>query len=83
MVKVTGDIVLITRDIPAIENDNSIVSGKVIAKGKGFLSLTGNYVPLDVEIGDTVYFHSRDAEDVNFDGEDCSVIKATNIYAIK
>ncbi len=83
MVKVTGDRVLIKREVPAIENDNSIVSGEVVNRGAGFLTLQGEYLPLEVKIGDTVYFHSRDAEDVNFDGEEYSIMSASNIYAIK
>lgn len=56
--------------------------GKVVAVGKGRLDDSGSRVPLDVKVGDEVFYGKFGGNDIKIDGEEYLLLRADDIYAI-
>lgn len=55
--------------------------GKVVAVGSGKTLDNGNKVPLEVNVGDTVYFAKYGGTEVSLDGKNYSILKEHDILA--
>lgn len=55
--------------------------GKVVAVGSGKTLDNGNKVPLEVDVGDTVYFAKYGGTEVSLDGKNYSILKEHDILA--
>ena len=56
--------------------------GKVIAVGAGKYDNKGNRVPMDVKVGDEVFYGKFGGNEVKVDGEDLLLLRADDIYAV-
>ncbi len=56
--------------------------GEVIAVGPGKLNKKGDHMPLDVEVGDEVFYGKFGGTEVKVDGEELLLLRADDIYAI-
>ena len=56
--------------------------GEVIAVGAGKLNDKGERMPMDVQVGDQVYYGKFGGNEVKIDGEDYLLLRADDIYAI-
>ncbi len=56
--------------------------GKVVAVGEGRLDDSGSRVPLDVKVGDEVFYGKFGGNDIKIDGEDYLLLRSDDIYAI-
>lgn len=57
--------------------------GEVIAAGPGRRSdHTGEIIPLDVKVGDTVVYSKYGGTEINVDGDDVLILNARDILAI-
>ena len=57
-------------------------ASKVIAVGAGKLNDKGERMPIDVKVGDEVYYGKFGGNEVKVDGEDFLLLRADDIYAI-
>lgn len=55
--------------------------GKVVAVGSGKTLDNGNKVPLEVNVGDTVYFAKYGGTEVSLDGKNYSILNEHDILA--
>ena len=54
--------------------------GKVIAAGKGkYADQTGNVIPMQVKAGDTVMYSKYGGTEINLNGEDYLIMRASDI----
>ncbi len=56
--------------------------GEVIAVGPGKLDDKGEHMPLDVKVGDEVFFGKFGGTEVKVDAEELLLLRADDIYAI-
>jgi len=56
--------------------------GEIIAVGPGGRDETGKLTPLDVKAGDKVLFGKWSGTEVKIDGEELSIMKESDIFAI-
>ncbi len=56
--------------------------GEVIAVGPGARDESGNLVPLDVLVGDTVLFGKWSGTEVKIDGKDLLIMKESDILGV-
>ena len=56
--------------------------GEVIAVGAGKRDEKGERIPMDVAVGDQVYYGKFGGNEVKIDGEDFLLLRADDIYAI-
>jgi len=56
--------------------------GEVLAVGDGKFSKTGERIPLDVKVGDTVIYSKYGGNEVKLDDEEFIILKSDQIYAI-
>ena len=56
--------------------------GSVIAVGKGTLGDDGKYTPLEVKAGDVVLYGKYSGSDVKIDGEECLIMRESDILGI-
>jgi chaperonin GroES len=56
--------------------------GKVAAVGPGKVSDTGEKIPMQVKVGDTVLFGKYSGTDVTIDSEEYLIIRESDILAI-
>ena len=56
--------------------------GEVIAVGAGKRDEKGERIPMDVQVGDQVYYGKFGGNEVKVDGEDFLLLRADDIYAI-
>ena len=56
--------------------------GKVIAVGAGKVDTKGNRIPMDVKVGDEVFYGKFGGNEVKVDGEDLLLLRADDIYAV-
>jgi chaperonin GroES len=56
--------------------------GEVIAVGPGARDESGNLVPLDVRVGDTVLFGKWSGTEVKIDGKDLLIMKESDILGV-
>ena len=56
--------------------------GKVVAVGSGKLLDSGERVPLEVKVGDTVVFAKYGGTEIDLDGKDLMILSERDIHAI-
>ena len=56
--------------------------GEVIAVGAGKVDAKGRRIPMDVKVGDEVYYGKFGGNEVKVDGEDLLLLRADDIYAV-
>lgn len=56
--------------------------GEVVAVGPGRQLENGQKAPLDVAVGDVVYFGKYAGTDIQLDGEDVIIMKESDVLAI-
>ena len=56
--------------------------GEVIAVGEGKRDDNGNRIPVDVHVGDQVFYGKFGGNEVKVDGEDLLLLRADDIYAV-
>ena len=57
-------------------------TGRIVAVGAGHVFENGNRLPLTVKIGDTVMFGKYAGQAVKVDGEEYTILKEEEIFAI-
>lgn len=57
-------------------------TGRVVAVGTGHLFDNGTRTPLTVKVGDTVMFGKHTGQSVRVNGEDYTVLREEDIFAI-
>lgn len=58
------------------------LQGKVIAVGKGSKDKDGNFIPLEVKVGDKVLYGKWGGTEVKVDGQEFIIMKETDIMGI-
>lgn len=58
------------------------IRGEVVAAGNGKLLDSGELRPLDVKPGDKVLFGKYSGTEVKVDGEECTIVRQSDILAI-
>ena len=56
--------------------------GNVIAVGPGRVDDNGNRVPLDVAVGDKVFFSKYGGTEVKYDGQEYLILSARDVLAV-
>jgi chaperonin GroES len=56
--------------------------GEVIAVGAGKIDDKGERIPLDVQVGDQVYYGKFGGNEIKVDGEDLLLLRADDIYGV-
>jgi len=56
--------------------------GLVLAAGPGRRSDTGDLIPLDVKVGDTVVYSKYGGTEITVDGEDLLILNGRDVLAI-
>lgn len=56
--------------------------GEVVAVGEGKRDDKGNRIPVDVKVGDEVFYGKFGGNEVKVDGEDLLLLRADDIYAV-
>jgi chaperonin GroES len=56
--------------------------GEVVAVGEGKRDDNGNRIPMDVKVGDQVFYGKFGGNEVKVDGEDLLLLRADDIYAV-
>ncbi|MBR3326055.1 MAG: co-chaperone GroES [Atopobiaceae bacterium] len=56
--------------------------GEVIAVGAGKVDDKGERIPMDVKVGDQVFYGKFGGNEVKVDGEDLLLLRADDIYAV-
>ena len=68
--------------LPETVNKEKLFEGGVIAVGPGKRSEDGKRVPLEVKVGDTVFFKKPWDEPIKLDGEEYYVLSESDILLI-
>lgn len=58
------------------------MKGEVLAAGKGILNKKGHKRPLDVTVGDQIYFNQYSATKVTFGGEELHIVKEVDVLGV-
>ena len=56
--------------------------GEVLAVGPGRVDESGNRVPLDITVGDTVIYSKYGGTEVKYDGEEYLILSARDVLAV-
>ncbi len=69
--------------VPVKENEQKIEQGEVVAIGLGRKANDGTRIPLDVKVGNKVYFkRGYDTEEIELDGIKYILLGESSVYAI-
>ena len=55
--------------------------GEVVAVGSGKLDNDGNRIPMEIKVGDQVYYGKFGGNEVKVDGQEYLLLRADDIYA--
>jgi chaperonin GroES len=69
--------------IPETVNKEKLFKGEVVAAGAGKRSDTGDRIPAEVAVGDTVYFKKPWDEPIKLDGVEYYVLSESDIILIE
>jgi chaperonin GroES len=69
--------------IPETVNKEKLFKGEVVAAGAGKRSDTGERIPVEVAVGDTVYFKKPWDEPIKLDGVEYYVLSESDIILIE
>jgi chaperonin GroES len=61
---------------------DSVIKGSVVAVGKGAATMSGDLIPMEVEVGDLVIFPKNRGVEVEFENDTLILIHETDIYCI-
>lgn len=64
-------------------NTGQVITGEVVSVGKGKWSSTGERTPVDLKVGDTIWFQKFNAFEVEDNGEKFYVLPESNVLAVK
>ncbi len=56
--------------------------GEVLSVGPGRIDDSGNRVPLDISVGDTIIFSKYGGTEVKYSGEDYLILSARDVLAV-
>ncbi len=56
--------------------------GEVLSVGPGRIDDSGNRVPLDINVGDTIIFSKYGGTEVKYSGEDYLILSARDVLAV-
>jgi len=62
-------------------SDSQQTTGTVVKVGPGMMSSSGNLLPMDVEVGDTVKFRDFAGTDIDIGSEEYRVVEMVHILA--
>ena len=68
--------------LPDTASKEKSVTGTVVAVGPGKVYDNGVRVPVDLKVGDQVYFAKFGGQEVNVDGEKLLLISERDLYAV-
>tara|TARA_B100000287_G_scaffold254960_1_gene239640 strand:+ start:124 stop:426 length:303 start_codon:yes stop_codon:yes gene_type:complete len=68
--------------LPDSTTQNKLVEGDVIASSKGMYSMTGEWIPMVVNVGDRVIFSNGVGQEYNLDGEEVLMISQNEILSV-
>jgi chaperonin GroES len=68
--------------IPDTVSQEKPEQGKVLAVGPGKLSKSGQRIPMDVKVGDTVIFSKYSPSEIKIDGKEYLVVSDEDVLAI-
>lgn len=57
-------------------------TGTVLAVGEGKLDKDGNFVPVQVKVGDKVIYGKFGGTEITLDGENVLILRGDDIYAV-
>lgn len=60
------------------EGPTGPLSAQVVSAGPGYFDQNGNRVPMDVSVGDTVYYNAHSGVAFEYEGEDYYFLNARN-----
>lgn len=67
----------------SVGNSNRNVEGVVVAVGSGRVTMSGNVVPLEVQVDDTVLFNPSQATEVVVDGTTYQVLREDAVIVLR
>jgi chaperonin GroES len=68
--------------LPDSTTQNKLLEGDVIAASKGMYSITGEYIPMVVEVGDRIIFNQGVGQEYNLDGEEVLILSQNEILSV-
>ena len=69
--------------LPETVNKEKLFTGEVIAVGPGRKNDVGKRIPVEVQVGDTVYFKKPWDDPIKLDGEDHYVLSESDIILVE
>lgn len=64
------------------QNNDQTRKGEVIETGNGISDITGNVIPMEVKVGDTVAYNKNVATSIRIDGEDFVLMREAELLII-
>jgi chaperonin GroES len=61
--------------VPETAKDDKVQKGLVVAVGDGMMTVEGNQIPPTVAVGDLVLYWKHTAQDLEFEGEACVILR--------
>ena len=68
--------------LPDSTTTNKLLEGDVIAASKGMYSITGEKIPMVVEVGDRIIFNQGVGQEYNLDGEEVLILSQNEILSV-
>lgn len=62
--------------------DEKIVTGTIVAAGSGYLTDSGNVVPLEVKAGDQILFNRQMSVEVKHNGETMYLLREEHVLSV-
>jgi len=68
--------------LPDSQGQSKLVEGDVMAASKGMYSITGEFIPMVVHVGDRILYTNGVGQEYNLDGEEVLVMSQNEILSI-
>ena len=68
--------------LPDSSTSNKLVEGDVIASSDGMYSITGERIPMVVNVGDKIIFPNGVGQEYNLNGEELLIVSQNEILSI-
>lgn len=62
--------------------DEKIVTGTIVAAGSGYLTDSGNVVPLEIKAGDKILFNKQMSVEVKHNGETMYLLREEHVLSV-
>ena len=62
--------------------EQKVTTGTIVAAGSGYLTDSGNVVPLEVKAGDTILFNKQMSVEVTHNGETMYLLREEHILSV-